>query len=64
MAKILYKYHCRMCERKLVERTPDGLCMMCHLALCQEDADRCSRCQNICDIFSDIIKREDEDGDG
>lgn len=38
---------CRMCENKFFPRDKDpedGLCIMCHISLCQEGVIKCSRC--------------------
>lgn len=41
--------HCRMCENKFLPKDKDpedGLCIMCHISLCQKGVVKCSRCAN------------------
>ena len=40
---------CRMCENKIIGNSDDGLCVMCHMSLCQKEAEDCKRCVDICD---------------
>ena len=49
-----------MCERKLFKESKDGLCVMCHMSLCQEEAIDCERCKNICETLINWVKETDK----
>lgn len=55
------KYHCRMCETKMFQRSEDGLCASCHLALCPEGVGGCNRCKNMIDNLINWANEEDEE---
>lgn len=48
-----------MCENKLFSKKEDGLCIMCHMALCQQEACECPRCTDACEKIIKWMK-EDE----
>ena len=50
--------NCRFCECKLHENdwAQDGLCIMCHMSLCQSEATGCLRCMDFCEKILDMVK--------
>lgn len=58
--------HCRFCECKLYEKEKgqghDGLCILCHMSLCQSKATGCLRCMEFCEKILDWVKKVDKDG--
>jgi len=53
---------CRMCESKFIlqDKVPeDGLCLICHMNLCQKETEDCPRCSKAMEALSDFIDIEE-----
>jgi hypothetical protein len=49
-------YYCNICEEPMREKEEDGLCLNCHLYLCLNGSDKCSRCSEIHQMLDLLIK--------
>ncbi len=60
MYKKRIKIQCKMCENKMFKKTKDGMCMSCHMSLCQKKAIDCLRCNDVCSKLIDWVYKENK----
>ena len=49
-----------MCEKKIFNKSFDGLCTICHISICQEISNKCIRCQNVFNGLVEWLKIKEE----